>query len=572
MLVELHIKDFALVAEAAIALGPGFTVLTGETGAGKSILVDAIDILLGERAGAELVRTGAAKAQLTAVFDLADSPQAAAAAAEMGIELEDGLLYVAREITPEGRNPCRVNGRPCPVSALRAVGDLLVDLHGQHEHQALLRTEHHQAYLDRFGGEKQQQLLAEVAAAHSRWREVGSRLRRLQEDEGSRLRELDLLRFQLDELAAADPQPGEDEALAAETGRLANAERLARAAEEAYGALCEGVAEGLSALDLAGAAERSLADAARYDPDLEPLAAELAQVQEAIQEAGRTLSRYREGLVFDPARLEQAQGRLHLLEDLKRKYGGDLAAVIAYREEAAGRLAEHEGRDELVAALTAELAVAEGELAAACSRLSAARRELAAMLAERLSAELADLAMPAARFEVGLDVQEDPAGLPVEGRRLAVTAAGVDRVEFMFSANAGEPPKPLAKVASGGEVSRVMLAIKSALAAADPVPTLIFDEVDVGIGGRTAEAVGQKLGALGRHAQVVCVTHLPQIAYRAAHHLAVEKAEAAGRTTVAVQALAGEGRIEELARMQAGGHVTPAVLEHIRQVLAEVAC
>jgi len=568
MLVELQIRDFALVAEATVRFGAGFTVLTGETGAGKSILVDAIDMLLGERAGADVVRAGAPRATLGAVFDIASLPHVRALLADLGLDPEpDGLLHISREITPEGRNPCRVNGRPAPLSAVRALGERLVDLHGQHEHQALLRVERHQEYLDRFGGPEHLALLAEVGKHYARWRDLRARLADMQQEEGARLRELDLLRFQVEEIRQADPQPGEDEALAAEVNRLANAERLAAAVDEAYAALYEGPAEGMTAVDLAGAACSRLAAAAGMDPHLGALAEMVSQATDTIREAARELASYRDELVFDPARLDAAQRRLHALEDLKRKYGGSLEAVAAYREQQEAALAAWEGRDELVADLTRQLGEVEGDLGRACAALSAARRQLAEQISGRVAAELAELSMPAAQFQVRLESSQDAEGVEVAGRRLAVSATGTDRVEFLFSANPGEAPRPLARIASGGEISRVMLALKSALAEADPVPTLVFDEIDSGIGGRTAEAVGARLQGLGRRAQVVCVTHLAQIAYRASHHLAVDKQEAAGRTVVQVAELRGEARVGELARMQAGAQVTPAVLEHIRQML-----
>jgi len=572
MLVELHIQDFALVEELTISFPAGLMVLTGETGAGKSILVDAIDVLLGERVGTELVRSGASRASLAAVFELADRPEIAHLLEEAGIPPEpDGLLHIAREITREGRNPCRLNGRTCPLSLLRALGERLVDLHGQHEHQALLHSERHQEYLDRFGSPAHQELVARLAAQYQVWQEAGRRLRQLLADEGARQRELDLLRFQLAEIEAAAPQPGEDAELEQEAARLANAERLAAAADEAYRALYEGVAEGMSALDLAARAERGLLAAGQHDPELAKLAEPLAQAADLIRETSRELTAYRESLVFDPARLEQVQARLHLLADLKRKYGGELEAVLAYQERAAGELAAWEQRDVLLAEAEAAREQAEQALAASCRELSGSRQQIAGQIRERLAGELAELGMPDARFEVQLDPAPDPDGLLLEGQRLAVSAVGVDRVEFLFSANRGEPPQPLARIASGGEVSRVMLALKSVLAQADPVPTLAFDEIDSGIGGRTAEAVGRKLQALGRHAQVICVTHLPQIAYRATHHLAVAKQVRGGRTVITVRPLQGQERVEELARMQAGARVTPAVLEHIRQMLAEAA-
>ena len=572
MLVELGIKDFALVEDVTVRFAGGFGVLTGETGAGKSILVDAIEVLLGERADPSLVRTGASATQLSAVFDTRGNRELAALLGELGLPAEaDGLLHLSREISPEGRNPCRVNGRACPLSALRAIGECLVELHGQHEHQALLHTDRHQGYLDRFGGADHLALLAEVAERHRGWRSLAGRLAELRRDEGERGRQLDLLRFQAAEIEGAAPEPGEDEARAAEANRLAHAERLAAAAEEAYRALYEGVAEGMSAVDLAGRAERLLAGASEHDPALAVIAEQVAQAGDLVREAARELTAYRETISADPARLEALGQRLHLLADLKRKYGPDLEAVIACGERCRQELAEWDGRETVIAELEGQLGQAAGGLGEACGRLSESRQWLAARVCEQVAKELSELAMPAACFQVRLERTPDPEGVVVEGEPVAVSAGGADRVEFLFSANPGEPPKPLARIASGGEMSRVMLALKSVLAQADSVATLIFDEIDSGIGGRTAEAVGRKLAALAGHAQVICVTHLPQIAYQARQHLVVEKTVQGGRTQVAVGAVEGQPRVEELARMQAGARVTPAVLEHIRQMLAEAA-
>jgi DNA repair protein RecN (Recombination protein N) len=569
MLTELYIENFALIDRLTVSFAPGLNILTGETGAGKSIVIDAINVLLGERAGTELIRTGTSRAVLQATFDLGDAPHLLPALEELGVEPEEGVIIFSREVAREGRNLARINGRTCPVNVIRQVGDLLVDLHGQHEHQSLLREEHHINFLDALGDADFIQTKAEVAELSRRRSALRQELHELQTDERDRLRAIDLLTFQVQEIEKAALTPGEEEELAAERNRLANAEKLHESATTAYQLLYEGE-EGRSVLDALGEAEMQLAGLLRYDESLEPLVQALQAASVQITDACRELGDYRDGAQFDPERLNEVEERLELLGTLKRKYGESLPAVLAYGNEKRAELDRLSHHEERLEEIGLEIRRAEKELAERALQLSAARAALAERLAADVQAELTGLGMPKAVFRVDLAQHPQEDGLPVGDGRVAVTLQGIDAVAFHISANPGEPPKPLAKIASGGELSRIMLALKAVSARGAGVPTLIFDEIDTGIGGRTAEVVGDKLAQVARVAQVISVTHLAQLAFYADRHFLLEKETAGERTVSRMRDLSDDERVEELARLQAGGRVTDAVREHIRAVLDEI--
>ena len=571
MLSELHIENFALIDKLTATFAPGLNVLSGETGAGKSIVIDAINVLLGERAGTDLVRTGSARALVQGTFDLSHAPHLLPALAELGAEPEDGLLYLAREVAREGKNIARINGRACPVSVIRQIGDLLVDLHGQHEHQSLLRQDQHIDFLDALGDAAFQALRDEVAEFARRRTRLRQEFHDLQTDERDRLRAIDLLMFQVDEIDNAQVVPGEDHELAAERSRLVNAEKLHAAATVAYELLYEGVEEGGAPVtDALSEACAQLAAIARFDPSIESVMSALDAALVQIAEVSRDLGAYRDSAQFDPERLAEVDERLATLTTLKRKYGETLEGILEYCAEKRAelnRLTHHEERrDEL----QAEIDRVERTLTTRALALSTARRALGDQLAGMAQAELTELGMPKAQFL--LDIRRAPQqdGLLIDGERVAVTTKGIDQVAFHFSANQGEPPRPLAKIASGGELSRVMLALKSVAARGAGVPTLIFDEIDTGIGGRTAEVVGEKLAHVSRARQVICVTHLAQIAYYGDAHFLLEKTSDGERTRSTMRALATDERVDELARLQAGGRVNAALLDHIRAVLDEI--
>jgi len=558
MLVELHVTNFALIDRLDLTFGAGLNILTGETGAGKSIIIDALGLALGGRAGADLVRTGAAKATVEAVFDLSRAPaEVRRRLAEAGLDgdEEEDTLMVTRELARAGgKSQCRINGRLMPIGVLKEITEGLVDVHGQHEHQSLLAADHHIDILDNWGGKDALALRQQVASLFGEAGALKRELERLRTDARERARMLDLYRFQQEELAGAALQPGEEEELAADRSRLANSEKLSAAASDAYATL-SGAERGAGALDALNAALAAVEHVAALDENLSPLAETLQSAVSFAEDAARELRVYQESVEFNPERLEEIEARLDLIRTLKRKYGETLEEIIAYAAELNGKLDALENSEAREEELTADIGKSEAKLNAAAARLTKVRRKASENFAAGIARELGDLGMAATQFEVSIESQP-------------VTSKGADRVEFLLSPNPGEPLRPLAKIASGGEMSRIMLAMKSVLARTGAIPTMIFDEIDVGVGGRTAQTIGDKLEALAREAQIMCITHLPQIASRAGSHFFIEKQVHEGRTTVSVAPLDSEGRIEEIARMLGGSRRSEAVVQHAREMLA----
>lgn len=571
MLSELFIKDFAIIDELHLRFAPGLNILTGETGAGKSIIIDAVSLLLGARASQEVIRAGCEEARVEGIFLL--EPHRAEILEpwlrEQGLEGEPGTLILAREVRRNGRRLCRVNGRAVSLQVLAWLGEHLVDIHGQGGHLSLLRVREHQNFLDRYGGLLP--LRREVADLVSRLREVRGELQALRQDERELARRIDLLEYQIGEIEAARLQPGEEEELLAERNRLAHAEELMELADEALTLLEEGREEAPSVRDGLEMALRALRSLVRLDRSLEATVRGLEDLSYSLAEAAREVRGYREGVEFDPRRQRQVEERLGLIHSLKRKYGDSIEEILAYADAARRELQGITHRGERIEELEAEeerLLHAIGEKAA---RLSAARQEAAARLAAEVEQHLADLNMAQARFAVAVRQTPHPQGAWVGGERFAFDATGIDQVEFLVTANPGEPLRPLAKVASGGETSRLMLALKTVLTTADEVPSLIFDEIDVGVGGRTGGVVGQKLWRLTLPSpqmltghQVLCVTHLPQIAAFADAHLRVAKVVVGDRTVTRVEQLEGEAVVDELAQML--GTTTEATRESAQEL------
>lgn len=552
MLAELTIRDFAIINELQLHFDPGFNVLTGETGAGKSIILDAVMLVLGARADTSLIRAGAGQAQIEATFRLGDPLQRALAPlleAE-GLESDSpGYLHLAREIRSNGRNLNRVNGRVVNLSLIREVGERLIDIHGQGEHLSLLRPKAHLPLLDAYAGLEQRR--AAVKAEVDRLRAVRQELSDLQRDARLLRQREDLLRFQVEEIGEAGLSEDEEKALGVERTRLSNAEQLSRLAAEALHLLGGGDDDQMSAADLLSAAERPLGQLARLDESQAALLERVAGLASELSEVTRDVDDYRASVEADPARLDEIEERLELIRQLKRKYGDTIAAVLAVADNAAAELdkiSHSEERMEALQAQEAQLLAKIGELSAA---LSKRRKAAADKLSRAVEIELTDLKMAGARFAVDFKTHVDEAGVPVGAEKLAFDGTGIDRVEFLLTTNPGEPLKPMARVASGGETARLMLALKTALARVDETPTLIFDEIDQGIGGRVGDTVGRKLWgltAVGRH-QVIVVTHLPQLAGYGDRHLRVSKGLDNGRTITHVSALDESGRISELAEM-----------------------
>jgi len=559
VLVELSIQDFAIIDRLHLRLAPGFNVLTGETGAGKSIIVDALGVLLGARADSAWVRAGADRARLEGVFALSDDQRALLqpvldeyGLTEAAAESDD--LILTREITAAGRSTGRVNGRAVTAAILGAVGEALVDIHGQSEHLSLLRVRQHIELLDRYAGLGAPR--AELAETVRAVRAVRGELVALRRDERELARRQEMLRFQVDEIEAAELSAAEDQDLLQERVRLVNAHKLMEMAEMVYALLYEPGDEQRGVLDLLGDAADNLGGLARLDPRLADQDAAFVAAMDSLEDVGRAMRDYRDEIEANPARLQEVEERLTLIHNLKRKYGETIDDVLAFAERASVELAGIENRGERMEQLAAEeerlLVVLGGQAEA----LSQARRAAGERMARAVEVELAELRMERTQFAAHLARVEADDGCPIDDRRYAFDATGVDHVEFLISPNPGEPLKPLVKIASGGETSRLMLALKTVLAAGDTVPTLIFDEIDQGIGGRVGEIVGRKLwrlttanGVPALTHQVICITHLPQIASYGDSHFSVAKRVVGDRTATVIRAIDGDERVDEIAVM-----------------------
>jgi len=565
MLAELRIRNYALIEDLAVEFGPGLNVLTGETGAGKSIILGALSLLLGERPDTDMIRTGADSATVEGRFEAVASP--AAELERAGIEPGGGTLILRRRIERTGRGAVYANDSGVTVSALAAVGDRLVDLHGQHQHQLLLRPEVHLDILDDYAGLGQERRA--FAAAFHELEAVEAELAKLDKELSELRARRDLTDFQLKELADAHVRPDEPEELHRERELLQSAERrfsLVRQLEELLSEQ-EGSIAGLLA-----AAGKALAELAALDPGLADRKQGLAEAQTVADELWRHLVRYRDTIEFSPERLDEVNGRLFLIEKLERKYGVPAAGLAELEErlrDEIGRIAlDGTRRDEL----SGRLSEMRGRLSSAADALSRKRSRARRRLEESIRDEFGALGLGRAELSVSITKISEPGGVyECDGQGFRLTETGVDSVEFLFSANPGEELKPLRKIASGGELSRIMLALKGVLVRADPVPTMVFDEVDVGIGGRVAEAVGRRLSRLAESHQVVCITHLPQIAKYAETHLLVSKSSRGGRTQTGIRQLGEAERVEELARMSAGTTVTRTGLAHAREMLESAA-
>jgi DNA repair protein RecN (Recombination protein N) len=550
MLIELRIRDYAVIDDLTLEVGPGLSALSGETGAGKSIIVGALSLLLGERASSDVVRAGADRALVEAVFDVSMHDGVKARIEELGIETEDGLLILRREVAAAGRNRAWINGSPTTAGIVGELGRALVDLHGQHEHQTLLRQETQRSILDAFAGAEGE--AAAVAQAFDSLSSVEKRLGDLQARRREIASRVDFLRFQLGELTDADLGPDEDVLLEEESRRLEHSEELLGEATRIHTTLYAGegaLTERLSEV------ERALARLKAWDASLEAPHEALKEAYHALAQVGRDLGDYAEGVSHDPGRLAEIQERLDLIHTLMRKYGPSLSEVLESRERLAAELDELEGGEWDEGQLTAEVDRQRGHLAEVAARLTALRKEGAHELESAAEVLLPDLGLPGATFQIALETLPE------------IRSHGDENVEFLISVNAGFAPTPLARVASGGELSRVMLALKAILARVDQVPTLVFDEIDAGIGGQVASLVAQKLKDVARYHQVFVVTHLPQIACRAGTHLFVKKNDESGLAATSINALTGEVRVQEIARMLGGDADSKRSQDHARELL-----
>ena len=556
MLAELRLENYAVIDNVAVEFAPGLNLLTGETGAGKSILIDALALLLGEKASTEVIRSGAERAVVSAVFEVESQKTIARILAENGIDTEDESLILRREVAVGGKGRVFINNQPATVTVLRQLAPCLATIHAQNESLASFDAA---ARLELLDGYADTQLKA-TSVAFGQWKEIGRRITELEHDEQDRLRLLDLWTFQKREIEEAKPQPGEDERLEAEKRVLANAEKIYGAAMNAFDLLYEGPSSTSSSLR---AAQKHIEELARYEPKFQEALAAIDSARISVEDVGATLRDYAGGIQASPEHLAEVEDRLALLDRLKRKYGSTLDDVIRLGEEVSRKLSEMENKDEILARLRKELAQAAQEYMAAARAISKKRCEAARRLEKLVEAEVNDLAMKSS-FHIEVSGTD-------EERNWA--ASGFDQVVYLIATNLGDPMRPLEQIASGGELSRVMLALKACVetgarkSVARTPRTLVFDEIDTGIGGRAAEAVGKKLKALSRGNQVLCVTHLPQIATFADHHYLIEKRVSGQRTKTTVRLITGEERTEEVARMLSGAKLTETSRKHAEQML-----
>ena len=569
MLEELHIHDFAIIEDLNLQFNSGLVVFTGETGAGKSIILDALGAILGARVDTTSVRKGADRAIVEGFFRLEGQERELinSLLEREGLLEEPNGLWLGREIRAEGRTIARVNGRTVSLSVQSEIGEALVDVHGQTEHLSLLKVRTHRDLLDRFAHD--QDVLGLYQAQFKEWAVLVKKLDELHAIEKTARDRADMLKYQIQEISEARIKVDEEESLAQERTRLVNAETLSTLSQSALALLDEGTEISSAATDLLGQAGRDLAELARIDPQMQALAQQIEDALSSVSDIAYELRGYLEEIEFNPNRLDQIEERLDLFNRLKRKYGGSLASALTHLEASVSELEKVEGVDEQIGEVKENISQMKQLLCESGLVLSDQRKLAAVRLAEGVEQQLHLLEMEKARFLVSLSEQESDQGLDVNGRRYAFDASGLDQIEFLIETNPGEGFKPLAKTASGGETSRLMLALKSVLAEVDHIPTLVFDEIDSGIGGRVGMTVGDMLWNLGRQHQVLCVTHLPQLAAFGDQHFHVSKRSENERTSTQVEQLMGEARVEELAAML--GANTPVTMESAREILNTVA-
>ncbi len=568
MLVEMSVRDFALFDDLSLSLSAGLNVISGETGAGKSLLIDAMTVVTGGRAQTDFVRTDRDSAHISAMFSAAPGSPADLWLKGIGYADPGGSVVVQRDINRNGPSVARINGRLVTAGQLGQLCRLLLDMHGQNEHQSLVLPRQQRRLLDRYGGPEVLELVGSVGQLRARLLSLASELERLGGNRRDREQRLEWLTFQIQEIESAELRADEEEGLLSRRAILANLDRLRQLAGDAYDGLRTGDNQSASCLDQLALVTDWINAAAQIDPLLRGVKETVTGSCLQLEEAAVEIRGYLEDLAFDPKELALIEQRLDDIARLKRKYGDTVADILNHLELVSREKTELEGADEIAQRLNEQIEAAREQLGTAAEALSQQRKLVAADLQEAVNEELARLSMEGARFSIEFSFRDDSDGVPVGGRMLRCGDEGYDGVEFYIAPNPGEPPRPLGRSASGGELSRIMLAIKTVLAGADEVPTLIFDEIDAGIGGQTARRVAGRLAKLARHRQVLCVTHLAPIAAAADRQLVIEKSELDGRTTTALRQLEGDQRVDELARMLAAspggaGH------QHARELLAE---
>ena len=550
MLTHLHVKNLALIREAEIDFTEGLNILTGETGAGKSIVIGSVSLALGGKVSREMVRPGADYGLAELVF-LVNREKQKEKLLELGITPEEDQVIISRKIS-DGRSINKINGETVTLSQLRETASLLIDVHGQHEHQSLLQKKKHLEILDEFAKEELGPVKEKLAGAFQNWKKLKKQLQEAQMDEESRLREISLLEFETDEIGKAELVPGEDEELERRYRRMTNARKLMEAAGSAYA--LTGYEEESGAGAVIGRAVRELQSAVSFDEELSGLASLLSDVDGLLNDFNREMSDYLTSLEFDEKEFSETEERLNLLNYLKSRYGHTLEEILAYQEKQEQRLAALQDYDRYLQDLEAQLKKAEEELQDLCAEASGIRQRYGKMLCEKIKEHLIDLNFLNVEFEMAFEELPE------------YTAQGKDSAEFLISTNPGEPLRPLMKIASGGELSRIMLAIKTVLADRDEIDTVIFDEIDVGISGRTAQKVSEKMMLIGRTRQVICITHLAQIAAMADSHYRIEKQVEEGETRTQIRRLSEEESVQELARILGGAEITDIVVKNAAEM------
>ncbi|GIO42939.1 DNA repair protein RecN [Paenibacillus apis] len=564
MLVHLSIRNLAVVEAVDITFHSGFHVLTGETGAGKSIIIDALGLIAGGRGSADLIRYGCERAEIEAAFDLPQGHRSWQALAEFGISADpEESLIIRREIGIHGKSTARINGQLVNLSMLREVGEALINIHGQHEHQTLLRPERHLDLLDAYGAELIGPRKAEYQAAYAAFIKINKEWNELRGTNQQALQMLDLYRFQLEEIASAKLKAGEDEWLSQEKLKLSHSEKMMDSVSQAYDLLygsqgLEAVAKAISRLNEVSSFDRT---------SMEPLLEQLQTAYYQLEDAAFGLRSYREQIEFNPERLEEVEDRLDLISTMRRKYGDSIEGILEYYDKIRRETDTLENKDELLEKLQAQREQLLKQLLKEAAELSKVRQLKARELAEQIEHELKELQMGRTSIQVKLGLHEDPHGVEWEGRKVRPGKQGMDTAEFLISPNPGEPLRPLSKIASGGELSRIMLALKSIFARHDDVPVLIFDEVDTGVSGRAAQSIADKLFRLSRSCQVFSITHLPQVACMADGQYLIEKVVDGDRTMTRVEELNEDGRVRELARMLGGVEITEKTTHHAHEML-----
>jgi len=569
MLFQLNIKNMALIKELNIEYEEGLNVLTGETGAGKSIIIEAIDLILGGYAASDLIRDGEDSLVVEGLFLLAPQEKELISSLNLDIEIvdEEGYLVIRREVNKKGRNKCWINQWLINLSTLQEIGTFLVDLHGQHNHQSLLDSSKHIDLMDNLGGDKIIKYRKELSDNYRIWREKSKKLFQLIRDREENLKRIDFLKFQLEEIDKASLVKDEDKVLEEEEMVLRNAEKIIETMEKANFILYEGGLEQVSVRDSLSEVSTDLGEISSLDWRIEKIRENLKEIGYQFDDIVNEIVKYKDEIELDSQKLKEVEGRLNLINSLKSKYGFTIEEILQYRQKMYQELEDIDYSEDKVKKLKEELDSLENKISTISHRLNVNRRKIAEDLEEMVIRELEDLNMKKCQFKVSINNYEDDNGIEIEGKKYKISPKGIDEIEFMISPNVGERLRPLARIVSGGEVSRIMLALKSILSEVDQVPTLIFDEIDSGVGARLGEVIAQKLKALSKKRQVICVTHLPQIACRAGRHFYIEKYILNNQTGIKLIEMEGTERVKEIARMLDGSQMSEITIQHAQKML-----